>query len=148
MGYAGNTEPQYIIPTVIGTTTEDADNQSLQDGAMGDIDFHVGENVLANGLTHQTSNPIRNGLIENWDSMEHLWGRCMFEYLRCEPEEHIFMLSEPPLSPPDNREFTAEIMFETFNVSGLQIAVDAVLALQASWGVVRVHYFRFRRLLW
>lgn len=40
--------------------------------------------------------------------------------------------TEPPLNSPENREFTAEIMFETFNVPGLYIAVQAVLALCAS----------------
>ena len=43
------------------------------------------------------------------------------------------MQTEPPLNPPENREYTAEIMFETFNVPGLYIAVQAVLALAASW---------------
>ena len=57
----------------------------------------------------------------------------MFEYLRCEPEDHFVLLTEPPLNPPENREYTAEIMFETFNVPGLYIAVQAVLALAASW---------------
>ncbi|OBS59760.1 hypothetical protein A6R68_09114 [Neotoma lepida] len=33
----------------------------------------------------------------------------------------------------ENREYTAEIMFESFNVPGLYIAVQAVLALAASW---------------
>jgi len=42
-------------------------------------------------------------------------------------------LTEPPLNAPENREYTAEIMFETFNVPGLYIAVQAVLALAASW---------------
>jgi len=37
------------------------------------------------------------------------------------------------LNAPENREYTAEIMFETFNVPGLYIAVQAVLALAASW---------------
>lgn len=41
--------------------------------------------------------------------------------------------TEPPLNPPENREATAEIMFESFNVQGLYIAVQAVLALAASW---------------
>lgn len=41
--------------------------------------------------------------------------------------------TEPPLNPPENRENTAEIMFESFNVKGLYIAVQAVLALAASW---------------
>lgn len=39
----------------------------------------------------------------------------------------------PPAAAQENRETTAEIMFETFNVPGLYIAVQAVLALAASW---------------
>lgn len=65
--------------------------------------------------------------------MERLWQRCIFDSLRCEPEEHYMLLTEPPLNTPENREYTAEIMFETFNVPGLYIAVQAVLALAASW---------------
>lgn len=37
------------------------------------------------------------------------------------------------MNPPENRENTAEIMFESFNCAGLYIAVQAVLALAASW---------------
>ena len=45
----------------------------------------------------------------------------------------ILSQTEPPLNPPENREYTAEVMFETFNVPGMYIAVQAVLALAASW---------------
>lgn len=38
------------------------------------------------------------------------------------------------------REYTAEIMFETFGVPGLYIAVQAVLALAASWSAKSVRY--------
>jgi len=71
--------------------------------------------------------------VDNWDNMEKLWQRCIFEYLRCEPEDHFMLLTEPPLNPPENREYTAEVMLETFNVPGLYIAVQAILALAASW---------------
>ena len=47
--------------------------------------------------------------------------------------------TEPPLNPPENRENTAEIMFESFNVQGLYIAVQAVLALAASWTSSKVN---------
>ena len=56
----------------------------------------------------------------------------VLQYMSADPEEHYFLLTEPPLNTPDNREYTAEIMFETFNVPGLYIAVQAVLALCAS----------------
>ena len=42
------------------------------------------------------------------------------------------------MNPPENREYTAEVMFETYNVPGLYIAVQAVLALAASWTSVSV----------
>jgi actin-related protein 3 len=42
------------------------------------------------------------------------------------------------LNAPENREYTAEIMFESFNVPGLYIAVQAVLALAASWSSAKV----------
>lgn len=74
----------------------------------------------------------------------------IFKYLRAEPEDHYFLLvsaaflltlpvscqllselrhcvfvqTEPPLNTPENREYTAEIMFESFNVPGLYIAVQ------------------------
>lgn len=66
--------------------------------------------------------------------MEKFWHRSIYHYLRCEPENHYFILTEPPLNTPENREQMAEIYFETFNASGLYIGVQAVLALYA--GVV------------
>jgi len=66
--------------------------------------------------------------------MEKFWHRSIYHYLRCEPENHYFVLTEPPMNTPENREQMAEIFFETFNVQGLYIGVQAVLALYA--GVV------------
>jgi actin-related protein 3 len=131
MGFSGNVEPQYIIPTVLATKAD----EGVANKRVGieDLDFYVGDAAVANSTTYQINYPIRQGIIDNWDNMERLWQRCIFEYLRCEPEEHYVLLTEPPLNPPENRECTAEIMFETFNVPGLYIAVQAVLALAASW---------------
>jgi actin-related protein 3 len=83
-------------------------------------------------LNYNVDYPIRHGIVDNWDNMERYWQRCIYQYMSCDPEEHYFLLTEPPLNTPENREYTAEIMFETFNVPGLYIAVQAVLALCAS----------------
>lgn len=48
--------------------------------------------------------------------MEKMWHKSIFEILRGEPEDHKFILTEPPMNPPENREKMAEIMFETFNI--------------------------------
>lgn len=40
----------------------------------------------------QLNYPIRHGLIDNWNNMEKLWQRCIFDYLHAEPEDHYFLL--------------------------------------------------------
>eukprot|EP00960_Hanusia_phi_P006030 173749-Hanusia_phi.AAC.1 len=97
-----------------------------------DLDYFVGDEAIKQ-KTYSINYPVRHGQVDNWDHMERFWQQCMFQYLRCEPEEHNFLLTEPPMNAPENREYTAEIMFESFNVKGLHIAVQAVLALAASW---------------
>lgn len=129
MGYAGNSEPQFIIPTAIATSTK----SNLKSKGIEDLDFYIGDEALANAKSYQVTYPIRHGQIENWDAMEKYWEHCIFKYLRCEPEDHHFLLTEPPLNPPENREYTAEIFFESFNVPGMYIAVQAVMALAATW---------------
>eukprot|EP00619_Florenciella_sp_RCC1007_P013391 CAMPEP_0205914672 /NCGR_PEP_ID=MMETSP1325-20131115/7375_1 /ASSEMBLY_ACC=CAM_ASM_000708 /TAXON_ID=236786 /ORGANISM="Florenciella sp., Strain RCC1007" /LENGTH=114 /DNA_ID=CAMNT_0053281747 /DNA_START=80 /DNA_END=420 /DNA_ORIENTATION=+ len=114
MGYSGNCEPQYIVPTTIAVKA--AVGGHNKDEGLDDIDFYIGNEAYAHSSTHQINYPIRHGLVENWDNMERLWQQCIFKYLRCEPEDHYFLLTEPPLNTPENRENTAEIMFETYNV--------------------------------
>ena len=131
MGFAGNCEPSFIIPSVIGT--KDAAKARKDWKGLEDMDFWIGDEAVARSNDYTVNYPIRHGIVENWDNMERYWHRCIFKYLRCDPEEHNFLLTEPPMNTPENRELTAEIMFETFNVKGLYIAVQAVLALAASW---------------
>ena len=99
------------------------------------MDFFIGDEALSAGAGpgYGVTYPVRHGQVENWDHMERFWSNSIFKYLRVEPEDHYFLLTEPPLNPPENREATAEIMFESFNCAGLYIAVQAVLALAASW---------------
>ncbi|EPZ31463.1 Actin-related protein 3 [Rozella allomycis CSF55] len=132
LGFAGNSDPQFIIPSAIAVK-ETATSINRTRKGIEDLDFYIGDEAFANQKTYSLQYPVRHGQIENWDLMERYWEKCLFKYLRCEPEDHYFLLTEPPLNAPENREYTAEIMFETFNVPGLYIAVQAVLALAASW---------------
>jgi len=160
LGFAGNDSPSFVFPTAIATKGPTggsggsgsgrpavANKPSFLTGGAGpgghlsgkrgteDLDFFIGDEALAaaGGAGYGINYPIRHGQIDNWDLMERFWSNSIFKYLRVEPEDHHFLLTEPPLNPPENREATAEIMFESFNVAGLYIAVQAVLALAASW---------------
>ncbi|KAG9298433.1 hypothetical protein G9A89_008697 [Geosiphon pyriformis] len=151
LGFAGNNAPSFVFPTVIATRDSTGSSgpslpskQSHMSGNIAskrgieDLDFFIGDEAIFNSKTYGLHYPIRHGQIENWDHMERFWEQSIFKYLRCEPEDHYFLLTEPPLNAPENREQTAEIMFESFNIQGLYIAVQAVLALAASWATKEV----------
>ncbi|KAF3836660.1 hypothetical protein F7725_029218 [Dissostichus mawsoni] len=135
IGYAGNTEPQFIMPSCIAIRewagVGDQAQRRLVKG-VEDLDFYIGDEA-AEKPNYATKWPIRHGMVEDWDLMEKFMEQIIFKYLRAEPEDHSFLMTEPPLNTPENREYLAEIMFETFNIPGLYIAVQAVLALAASW---------------
>lgn len=57
-----------------------------------DLDFYIGDEALTNSKTYGVHYPIRHGTIDNWDLMERYWEQCIFKYLRCEPEDHYFLL--------------------------------------------------------
>lgn len=130
MGYAGMSQPQETIPTCIGLPHKSKQKQSQ---GIHDLDYYIGNEALARSNDYSINYPINAGVVENWDNMEKLWQRCFFKYLKCEPESHHVLLTQPPLNPPEKRELAAEIMFETFNVPGLCIEVSSVLALTAAW---------------
>ncbi|XP_067934440.1 actin-related protein 3-like [Watersipora subatra] len=135
LGYAGNSEPQHIMPSAIAikesSSVGEQASRRLGSG-IEDLNFYIGDEALS-AKGYAVKWPIRHGIINDWDLMERFYEQIIFKYLRCEPEDHYFLLTEPPLNTPENREYTAEIMFESFNVPGLYIAVQAVLALAASW---------------
>ena len=62
-----------------------------------DLDFFIGDEALAAGNNpgYSVSYPVRHGQVENWDQMERFWSNSIFKYLRVEPEDHYFLLTEP-----------------------------------------------------
>jgi actin-related protein 3 len=98
MGYAGNNDPAFIIPTAIATReapsasgAKTAGNVASKRG-IEDLDYFIGDEAMANARTYAVQYPIRHGQVESWDLMEKYHQACIFQYMRCEPEDHYFLL--------------------------------------------------------
>lgn len=130
MGYAGNLDPDFVIPTAIADLVK---KNTLSVSTKNDeYNYYIGTEgirVAKEGKNHKIIYPMADGIIEDWDLMEKFWHQSIYQYLKCDPQEHYFVLTEPPMNPPENRESIAEIFFETFNVPGLYIGVQATFAL-------------------
>ena len=71
--------------------------------------------------------PIEHSFVTNWDDIEKIWHHTFCDELHIAPEEHLRLLAEAPLHPKANYEHVTQIMFETFNVPAMYVAIQAVL---------------------
>ena len=116
--------PVYAI-TMLQTYCLQVDNWDNMERFLTECIFRLGDSLL-NGAKFKAKGTIAVCAYAPLTAV-------LNSELRVDPEEHAFILTEPPLNPPENREHTAEIMFETFSVPALHIGVQAVLALYAGF---------------
>jgi len=116
-GFAGDDGPRAIFPSVVGRPKEAAKDSGL-----------VGHEAMRR-KDLLLSYPIERGIVRNWNDMEIIWHHTFYNELRVDPIQYPVLLMEGPLNPKANRERMTQVMFETFNVPAMHIAIQAVLSL-------------------
>ena len=120
-GFAGEPGPRLIFPNLVGRPrTPGAEPTEPIVGAQAD----------QQRATLQLTSPIDHGFVADWDDLARVLDHT-FNELEVAPDEHDVLVTEPPLNPKVNRERLTRLMFDTFGVPGLYIAITSVLSLYA-----------------
>jgi len=127
-GFAGDNFPAHIYPSIVGRPILRSE-EKIQDVTLKDI--MIGDECKLARDMLETSYPITNGIVTNWEDMTHLYNYTFFERLKIDPSEHKIMLTEAAMNPKKNREKLVECMFETYGFDGVHCSIQAVLTLYA-----------------
>ena len=125
-GFGGEEAPSHVFLSIIGRPKYPA-------AILGPRykEFYVGEEAIRLKGVLRISYPIEHGIVKDWDGFTRIIEHAFRECLKVDPSKHPVLLTEAPLNPRDNREKMAEILFETFRVPKLYVAMQALAAAYA-----------------
>ena len=123
-GFGGEDGPRNIFNSIVGIPKM----AGLKVG-MEQKERYVGEEAIDNLEFMNYFPPIKRGEVVDWDKFETLMHYLLYTEIEVVPEEISVLVTETPLSSKENREKTAELLFEKFNVEKCHIANSSMLGL-------------------
>eukprot|EP01083_Nonionella_stella_P019557 54313_1 len=130
-GFGRDDAPREIFPAIVGRIGCDGGGGFYSlNGPWKDV--YIGYEAQSKRSYLRLKYPIEHGIVTSWDDVEQIWHHTFYNELRIQPEEHSVLMTENVLNPQANREKMTQILFETFNVPALYVAIQNVLSLVAS----------------
>lgn len=123
-GFSGFLIPGLVVPTIIGYPKYDKYIKT----DIKDYKYHIGHVAQNKKSILNIHNPIKNGIIDNWEHMTKIW-EYIFDRLGTESNNKKVLLIEPILNSIKNKEHIFETMFEYFNVSSSFMGINGILSL-------------------
>ncbi|EAY22239.1 Actin family protein [Trichomonas vaginalis G3] len=127
-GFGGDSDPQCILPTVIGRLKSPQDKAA----AIATKDIYVGSEVFEQSKNLNLKCPISDRVISNIDEIEVFWQHIFSKELNINTSEHPVLMTESPQNTKIMREKVTQIMMETFKVPAYYTAYPGVLSLYAN----------------
>jgi actin-related protein 2 len=127
-GYSGDNFPSLIFPSMIGKPLMRSEEE-FKDVELKDV--MVGDECAKYRSMLETSYPVDNGIVKDWEGMKHLWDYTFFERMKIDPKDHKVLLTEPPMNPTENKKRMIENMFETYGFPAAKVSIQAMLVLFA-----------------
>jgi actin len=126
-GMSGENMPSVKFPSIVGRPRSDKQMIGVESKSE-----YIGDEAQKMRGVLNLKYPIESGIVTDWDDMEKVWGYCFSNELRVDSSEHKVLLTEAPMNPKVNREKMTSLMFETFQVQGLYVSIQAVLSLYSN----------------
>ncbi|KAM7114760.1 actin-like protein 7B [Molossus nigricans] len=123
-GYAGEPRPTYFISSTVGKRCSEVAD-------VGDArkETYVGHELLNMEAPLKLVNPLKYGVVVDWDCVQNIWEYIFHTAMRILPEEYAMLVSDSPLSPTSYREKYAELLFETFGIPAMHVTSQSLLSL-------------------
>jgi actin-like protein 6A len=152
-GYAGEDTPAAFFSSWVGVVEDNTSPEAPpvtvpdEDAEMKDVDTNSPAQTQKNTAKYfvhdggaaplwrermEMRNPIKDGIIEDWDILEKLWDHAFYSTLRVNPTEHPLLVSESAWNTKEARERLVELAFEKYQVPAFYVCKDAVLTAFAA----------------
>uniref|UniRef100_A0A673KFA5 Actin-like protein 6A n=1 Tax=Sinocyclocheilus rhinocerous TaxID=307959 RepID=A0A673KFA5_9TELE len=137
-GYAGEDCPKADFPTVIGLTLDREDGSTLMEtdgekGKQSTTTYYIDTNQLrVPRESMEVMSPLKNGMIEDWDSFQAILDNTYKMHFKSEPSLHPVLMSEASWNTRAKREKLTELMFEHYNIPAFFLCKSAVLSAFAN----------------